>query len=201
MVILPSLESALPFMSQKASSKVSRNSRRISSSVFLPDLTSGCYLALYVCLISLISNWPEPSESIILYAFLQSATLIEFISPLMDLRNSSYEISPLPSLSKTSKAWDTYFGERSILKSCMALANSCLSRDLLPLSSAILNFLPIPEIPLAPLEAIFFLIYSKSWASLAFKSRAASTYFDGSGVLKMLLVYLALGIEAFDAVD
>jgi len=124
------------------------------------------------------------------------AFLPAFISPLIDLRNSSYEISPDPSLSKTLKALLIYAALNPIRKSCIALANSSESRDLELLSSAILNFLPIPEIPLAPLAAILFLTCSISYISLAFKSSASSFGASCFGLLKILLSPLALGWAA-----
>jgi hypothetical protein len=46
-------------------------------------------LALYYYLISLISRIPELSLSITLKTFLTTATRAAFISPLIDLKNSS----------------------------------------------------------------------------------------------------------------
>jgi len=50
--------------------------------------------------------------------------------------------------------------------------------------------------PLAPLAAILALIWALSALSLAFKSRSASSGFfsDGSGLLKILLSWAALGL-------
>jgi len=77
----------------------------------------------------------------------------------------------------------------------MAFLNSSTSRAFELLSSAILNFLPIPAIPLAPLAAIFFLMCSRSCASVAFlgtpTSSAAAVL--AWGLPKMLLSCLALG--------
>jgi hypothetical protein len=61
-----------------------------------------------------------------------------------------------------------------ILKSFIAFSNSFLSNDLELLSSAILNFLPIPAIPLAPLAAILSLIFWIICFSVAFYGTPAS---------------------------
>ena len=128
------------------------------------------------------------------YTFLAMAVLAGFMWPLIDLRNSSYEISPLPSLSKTFQATDIYFLSSPILKSFIAFSNSSLSKVFELLSSAILNFLPIPEIPLAPLEAIFYLIFSITYFSVAFYGTPASySGFFAYALPKILLSYLALG--------
>jgi hypothetical protein len=102
---------------------------------------------------SLISSSPEPSLSMMLKHLLAIASLVLFIDPLIILKNSSYEISPEPSLSKSLKTEAVYFSFIPILKSCMAFLNSSTSRDFELLSSAILNFLEIDEIPLDPLFA------------------------------------------------
>jgi len=52
--------------------------------------------------------------------------------------------------------------------------NSSLSRDFELLSSAILNFLAIPEIPLAPLLASLFLKLSRSYCSEEFAATPSS---------------------------
>jgi hypothetical protein len=66
--------------------------------------------------------------------------------------------------------------------------NSSLSRDPDLLSSAILNFLAIDEIPLPPLLANFSLKLSRSYYSVAFYGTPGSTS-TLAGLLKILLDY------------
>lgn len=74
--------------------------------------------------------------------------------------------------------------------------NSCLSNDPDLLSSAILNFFAIEEIPLPPLFANFSLKLSRSYYSVAFCGTPASvSYF--TGLLKMLLVCYPLPYGAY----
>jgi hypothetical protein len=70
----------------------------------------------------------------------------------------------------------------------MHFLNSSLSRDPDLLSSAILNFLAIEEIPLPPLLASFSLKVSRSYCSVAFYGTPASVS-SLTGLLKILLDY------------
>jgi hypothetical protein len=105
------------------------------------------------------------------------AYLVAFISPLIILKNSSYEISPEPSLSKTLKTEVHCLSLIPILKSRIAFLNSWTSRDLELLSSAILNFLEIEEIPLVPLLASFSLRFVRSYSSDALAATFSSLGF------------------------
>ena len=73
----------------------------------------------------------------------------------------------------------------------MHFLNSSLSSDPDLLSSAILNFFAMDEVPLPPLLANFSLKLSRSYCSVAFYGTPTSVS-SLTGLLKILLVYCPL---------
>mmetsp|Transcript_27870 Transcript_27870/g.52788 ORF Transcript_27870/g.52788 Transcript_27870/m.52788 type:complete len:217 (-) Transcript_27870:806-1456(-) len=106
---------------------------------------------------SLGSTKPLPSASMMSKAWLTNARRLGFMAPRTPPKNSSKPMSPEPSLSKYLKSERHSLSVRSRAHSAMAFLNSSGERAPLPLSSMILNFLPSPIMPLAPLDVSCFL--------------------------------------------
>eukprot|EP00128_Syssomonas_multiformis_P000379 Colp12_sorted_trinity150504_noHs@20983 len=133
-------------------SKVSRNSRRTSSRLRLPEITSGCLSALYLAEMSFSSTTPLWSESRISKACSTSCLRRSFSWPRMPKMNSSKSMAPERSLSKASNTVRTCLADQ--FRACSEITFTNSLNSILPLlsSSAMRNLRLIPAMPRAPWE-------------------------------------------------